>query len=554
MIPILIAGAVVGMGAHAYANVSNKEAIQMNNEANKIIDEASKLADISKTKCSGSMEKLAQIKMDIMRGNLKRFVKYYSKIKPVNFTDIGDSYDLSLLNKNELSVFQDMVNCFNKSSKNEVIGGVSGVVLAVGAADVIAGGTILGGASLSVGGLAGGAAIGAIAAPVFAVTGIFSASEASANLEKAKSNMIKAETYKAECETYSLLANSVADRCDLFYQTLFGVNTTMFAPAVNNLENIVKSKRTIGYFIKNISGKIIYTREEKMVIMSAVALAKMVKTIIEANILDKNGNITESSEQVISSVKYQIEEMKQKEQARMQAEQQARMRSEQQARMQAEYQARMQAEQQTRMQAEQQARMQAEYQARMQAEQQTRMQAEQQVRMQAEQQVRMRAEQQARMQAEQQARMQAEQQTQMQAELQNVDRMNQEKQINLADSAKLYSQDYFYNQSQAFFRNNYQSGINEQINIKSHTDNNNIKYKPHILTQIFMWICVVWWCIGGLGTLVFDSFIAGVMYIAGGLIMCPLIKRDIRFWPKFFISFVLVIIAMVIVTIANYSR
>ena len=530
MIPILIAGAVVGMGAHAYANVSNKEAIQMNNEANKIIDEASKLADISKTKCSGSMEKLAQIKMDIMRGNLKRFVKYYSKIKPVNFTDIGDSYDLSLLNKNELSVFQDMVNCFNKSSKNEVIGGVSGVVLAVGAADVIAGGTILGGASLSVGGLAGGAAIGAIAAPVFAVTGIFSASEASANLEKAKSNMIKAETYKAECETYSLLANSVADRCDLFYQTLFGVNTTMFAPAVNNLENIVKSKRTIGYFIKNISGKIIYTREEKMVIMSAVALAKMVKTIIEANILDKNGNITESSEQVISSVKYQIEEMKQKEQARMQAEQQARMRSEQQA------------------------RMQAEYQARMQAEQQTRMQAEQQVRMQAEQQVRMRAEQQARMQAEQQARMQAEQQTQMQAELQNVDRMNQEKQINLADSAKLYSQDYFYNQSQAFFRNNYQSGINEQINIKSHTDNNNIKYKPHILTQIFMWICVVWWCIGGLGTLVFDSFIAGVMYIAGGLIMCPLIKRDIRFWPKFFISFVLVIIAMVIVTIANYSR
>ncbi len=302
MIPFLIAGALVGLGAHACASVDNDEAREKNRRANEIIDESNRIAQEAKRVCQGSMDELAKEKTRVLQGNMRRFVRNFSQIKPVNFSDSGDLFEIAKFNRNELSIMQSMVSSVQKVNVNDVVGGVSGAALAVGAADILAGGTLLGSAGISVGGLAGGAALGAVAAPIFAITGIFSASEASANLEKAKSNLSKAYAYQDEVETYSYLARAVSERCDLFYETLDNIDVTWFTDAVNQLEMLVNSKKSIGYFFRNIAGKKIYSRQEMQMVASAAALAKMVKTIIDTNILDNNGHVTKESEKVILEI------------------------------------------------------------------------------------------------------------------------------------------------------------------------------------------------------------------------------------------------------------
>ena len=307
MLPFLVAGAIVGLGAHISASADNAEAKNKNERANEIIEESTQLAQDAKKNCQTSMDTLAQQKAAILKGNMKRFVKSFSRIKPVNFSETGDLFETANFNKNELMVMQTMVNSVEKVSINEVAGGVSGTALAIGAADILTGGSILGGAGISVGGLAGGAALGAIAAPVFAITGIFSASEASANLEKANSNLAKARAYEDECQTYAYFASAVGERCELFYQTLNNIDTAWFTTAVNQLETLVNSKKTFGNFFKNISGKKIYSRQEMATVASVAALAKMMKTIIDTNIIDDEGNITEESENVIREVQDRLD-------------------------------------------------------------------------------------------------------------------------------------------------------------------------------------------------------------------------------------------------------
>lgn len=302
MIPLLIAGAVVGLGAHACASVDNDEAREKNRRANSIIEESNRIAQEAKNICQYSMDVLAKEKTRVLQENMKRFVESFSKIKPVNFNDMGDLFEIAKFNSNELTTMQSMVNSVDKVNVNDVVGGLSGTALAVGAADILAGGSLLSGASISVGGLAGGAALGAVAAPIFAITGIFSASEASANLSKAKSNLSKARAYQDECETYSYLAHSVSERCDLFYETLNNIDINWFSDAVKQLEILVNSKKTFGNFLKNMIGKKIYSRQEMQMVASVASLAKMVKTIIDTNILDDKGCVTDESEQVIVAI------------------------------------------------------------------------------------------------------------------------------------------------------------------------------------------------------------------------------------------------------------
>lgn len=305
MIPFLIAGAaIVGLGAHASASVDNDEAREKNRRANEIINKSNQIAQEAKSLCQSSMDDLAKEKTRVLQGNMRRFVRSFSQIKPVNFSDSEEFFEVAKFNMNELTTMQSMVNSVQKMSVNDVVGSASGVALAVGAADVLVSSSLLGG-GISVGGLTGG--LGAVAAPIFAITGIFSASEASANLEKAKSNLSRALIYQDEVETYSYLAHAVSERCDLFYETLLNINNTWFTDAVNQLEMLVNSKKTFGNFFRNMIGKKIYSRQEIQMLASTASLAKMVKTIIDTNILDNSGYVTDESERVILAIRDKME-------------------------------------------------------------------------------------------------------------------------------------------------------------------------------------------------------------------------------------------------------
>lgn len=432
MIPLLIAGAVVGLGAHACASVDNEEAREKNECANKIIVESNRIAEVAKNLCEGSMDALAKEKKSVLQGNMKRFVHCFSQIKPVNFNDTGDIFEIARFNKNELTTIQTMVNCVQKISTNDIVSGVSGTALAVGAADMLTGGSLLGSAGISVGGLAGGAALGAVAAPIFAITGVFSASEASANLEKAKSNLAKANAYQDECKTYSYLAHAVSKRCDLYYKTLNNVNEAWFNDAVNQLEILVNSKKTFGNFLKNIAGKKIYSREEMQMVASVASLAKMIKTIIDTNILDSSGHVTYESEQVILSIQDKVRTQD------------------------------------------------------------------------------------------------------LSVKIPKSEDSKKEEAL---------GQNYFYKQSEMSVLPKMQV-VSQTIKRKnSSTTSIKPNYNPNGFVKFLMWIHTIFWCIVGVSGIVAGSFMAGSILFAAGIMMCPKFNISVRFWGRFGLMILLIIVS-----------
>ncbi len=310
MIPILIgAAALFGLGAHAVACADNEEAQSNNNMANEIIEQSNRNVTEASDSCHYSINRLAMTKSVVLKGNMKRFVYYFSKIRPVNFKNTGHFFELADFSKNQIVEIRQTCNTVQKISPNQIAGGVSGTLLAVGAADALVGGSLLGGVGVSVGGLAGGALLSTIAAPVFAVSGLFSASEAAANLEKSKANLEKAYAYEDECNTYVYVANSIEDRCDLFDQLISEIDEKWFENGVDTLERIINKKRTFGNFIRNMLGKKIFTDEEMAVVAQICSLAKMLNKLINTNILDSDGNITDKSEKVADEVQERIYEL-----------------------------------------------------------------------------------------------------------------------------------------------------------------------------------------------------------------------------------------------------
>ena len=145
----------------------------------------------------------------------------------------------------------------------------------------------------------------------------------------------------------------------------------------------------------------------------------------------------------------------------------------------------------------------------------------------------------------QQLRGQTEQIANLQTRQQSNICVNQQ-QINTIDPNSLMGREYVYNNPQVGAQNYFQSEINKKEYNTINDGNKGVAYKPHVLTQIIMWLCVGFWCFLGLVILLEMSFIVGTIFIAGGLIMCPLIKRELKFWPKFAISFVFITIAIVL--------
>lgn len=301
MIPILIgAAALFGLGAHAVAVSDNEDAKANNELANSIISRSNAAVSEANASCQHSIDTLAITKTTVLKGNMKRFVYYFSKIKPVNFKDTGDMFEVGFINKNQITELKNMCQTVQKISPHQIAGGVSGTLLAVGAADALVGGSLLSG--VAVGGLTGGALLSTIAAPVFAISGLFSASEASANLQKSESNLAKARAYEDECDTYVYTANSVEERCDIFTDLIRQVDRRWFENGVDTLERLIIQKRTLGNFFRNLFGKKIFTDEEMKIVAEIASLAKMLKTLIDTSILDSNGDLTDESESVARNV------------------------------------------------------------------------------------------------------------------------------------------------------------------------------------------------------------------------------------------------------------
>lgn len=320
-IGIATATGAFGVGKTIKAGVDQKEANETNEKANYIIKKSTNKINKYRENCENAIENLGKCKIKVLDESIKPFISEFEKLSNIELTKSEGLDELGniVLDKSKfknLKKIQSMASSMIGGFASGTMCGALTAFGAYGAAGVFATastGTAIstlsgvaatnatlaffGGGSLAAGGLgmAGGTAVlgGIVAGPALAVMGMVTGAKASANKDKAYTNLYKAEKYREEMDTASLLCRSIEKKANMFSEILNSLNS-IFEPLICEMSNIIKNKGT------NFSE---FSEKEKGVIIKAMSIAGAIKSIIDTPILDKDGNITAKSSDVIENLK-----------------------------------------------------------------------------------------------------------------------------------------------------------------------------------------------------------------------------------------------------------
>ena len=217
----------------------------------------------------------------------------------------------------------------------------------------------------------------------------------------------------------------------MFYETLHKINDTWFTTAVNQLEILVESKKSIRNSLKNVTGKKIYSHQEMQMIAGVTALANMIKTIISTNILDENGQVTDESEQLILEMQDKIE--------------------------------------------------------------------------------------------------------------------NEDLSVKMPESELSLQQVNVQQVSNSYKELQSVSNTSQKVNSAALKRNVKTIYNPNAFVKCIMWLHTIFYVFCGFCIIMGGSFIAGSILMASGLIMCPKVKRTMRFWSRFGLMLLLIVISLLVV-------
>jgi hypothetical protein len=317
------AGYGVKKGVDAKEDFDHAERI--NKRAERIFDDAQEALKKSKKNTNTNLEKLGKLKAHIYEESLGDFVGIFSKIKNIDFSN---NLDLGIKLPTD---YQEMVD-FEESviEINEIIGGTlaaagGGALAGFGAlggvgmlASASTGTAIaslsgvaatnatlawLGGGALSAGGfgMAGGMAVlgGVVAGPVLAIGGAMMASKAEEAKYEAKSNKRKAEGAAEEMDVATVVLDEISTRTKEFHTILKPMNR-VFEQNLQKLEEIVATSEDYSR----------YEQEDKECVMITVAIAKTVKNVCDAPIIDENGVVTKKSKEVIEQANTFMQKLK----------------------------------------------------------------------------------------------------------------------------------------------------------------------------------------------------------------------------------------------------
>jgi hypothetical protein len=233
--PLPLLGILIGAGAAALgigkgikAAVDNSDAKDVNERANRILDDAKGHLELYRESSKKALEALGGKKLYIMNNSLSRFFNVYEKLKNVRLEDSAGLNELGkfVLDKQSFESMREMGGFASSILGGMAGGAVGGTLAAFGAySGVMAFGAastgtaitalsgvaatnatlaFLGGGSLAVGGLgmAGGAAVlgGLVAGPALAIMGFVVGAKASANRDKAYSNLAEAKKTAEELD------------------------------------------------------------------------------------------------------------------------------------------------------------------------------------------------------------------------------------------------------------------------------------------------------------------------------------------------------------------
>ncbi|ELE1959620.1 hypothetical protein RDG74_001249 [Vibrio vulnificus] len=324
-LPFILAGAAIVAGGYGVKKgIDAKDdfdtAKRVNRRAQSMFDEAKSELEEERELTQKAMENLGQAKYKIYNESIIPFVDVFSKIKNVSFEDnnLDDATNLPVMSAGELARM--------KSSVLEIKGVLSGGITALGSGGLAglaayggvgvlgtastgtAIGTLsgaaatnatlawLGGGSLAAGGygMAGGMMVlgGVVAGPVLAVGGMMMASKAEAAKEDAYGNLDKAELASEQMKEARVAASGIRLRFEEITKVLRSLELR-FQPLLQSLNELVESNTNYST----------YSEEDCKGVMIAASTAKVLKNLLEAPIIDKEGTLTPESRKVLEETK-----------------------------------------------------------------------------------------------------------------------------------------------------------------------------------------------------------------------------------------------------------
>lgn len=330
-IPFLAFGIIalcggLGIGKTIKAGVDQKDANDTNARANRICDRATEEIESSRKKSGEAITALGEQKVYVLNHSIASFVENFGKLKNVEL--IKDSaglteYQTFKIDEQGVAELKQLSEMASSLAGGLAGGGALGALAAFGAySGVMALGScattgtaittlsgiaaknatlaFLGGGAKTIGGLgiAGGAGVlgGLIAAPALAVMGFVMGAKASKNKDDAYSNLAEAKKYQEEMKAARVLCNGIRMRATMFERLLLKLDV-VFEPMVVRMEQIIRLR---GSDVK------LYTEDEKKEIAMCLSVAGAVKAILDTSILTENGNLTPESEQLIEPTQITI--------------------------------------------------------------------------------------------------------------------------------------------------------------------------------------------------------------------------------------------------------
>jgi hypothetical protein len=319
-LPFILVGAAFIAGSYGVkkgfdAKSDYDRAESLNREAQRIYDSAKTCLETERTAAQSVLECLGQKKFNIYKDSLIPFVDAFSKIKNIDFHDekiLGD-ISLGVTNTDMLAVkdislkMQDIVTggigslgagglaglaayggigLLGTASTGTAITGLSGVAATNATL------AWLGGGSLAAGGfgMAGGMAVlgGIVAGPVLAVGGMIMASKAQEAKEDAYANRDKANAAAEQMKTAQVATEGIKLRVEQINAVLTRLDYR-FKEFLQGLQQLVSTSTDYRS----------YSESDRKGVMIAAMLAKTIKNVMEAQVIDERGAITYASRKVL---------------------------------------------------------------------------------------------------------------------------------------------------------------------------------------------------------------------------------------------------------------
>lgn len=328
-IPFLVGAALAGLATAAGVGVKktidahqdNKEANRVNERANDIIQSATNEANAARKNSNDAVKSLGDKKIYVLDINMKRFLKGFTKLKNVDFSDSEGLDELSKikLDKAALKELESMQSMATAIAGGVAGGAAIGAITAFGAygatmtfAAASTGTAIsalsgaaatnatlawLGGGALAAGGggIAAGTAVlgGLVAAPALLVFGFIASSKAAAKKDEAYSNLSEAKAYREEMNTVKSLCFGIKARANMF-ESLLGRLDDIFKPLIENMYDIM---------IENGADYSKYSLKDKKSIAEVASIAVAIKALLDTPILTEDGKLTKESEEKALDIK-----------------------------------------------------------------------------------------------------------------------------------------------------------------------------------------------------------------------------------------------------------